>query len=131
MQQHGSSPASAEADFCFCIHPGCPNWIMGTFDLRIVKIDHSDHKDFDNFIYFHDSHKKFLDMVECGNLSPPSVLEHAVREFAKALSKKFTLYLDSFQDELIKYSMKNTSRKIRLDANHRYELYGALVAKNE
>jgi hypothetical protein len=74
MHQEGSSPASAEADFCFCLHPGCPNWIMGTFDLRIVKKDHPDHRDIDNFTSFHESHIKFLDMVKSGDLSPPSVL---------------------------------------------------------
>jgi hypothetical protein len=36
---------------------------MGPFDLRIVKRDHSDHKEVDNFTSFKDSHEKLLAMV--------------------------------------------------------------------
>jgi hypothetical protein len=74
MDQQGNHPASVEADFWFCLYPGCPNRIMGPFDPRIVRRDHSDHKDIDNFTSFQDAHKKFLDMVECEDLSPPSKL---------------------------------------------------------
>jgi hypothetical protein len=63
---------------------------MGTFDLRIVRRDHSDHKDIDNFISFHESHLKFLGMVESRELSPPSALEQAVEVLAKVLNEKFT-----------------------------------------
>jgi hypothetical protein len=59
------------------------------------------------------------------------LLEQAVGALADALVKKFTKSLGSFKDEIIKYSMKNTSRQIRLETSHRYELYGALVAKDE
>jgi hypothetical protein len=71
MDQQGIYPASVEADFWFCLHPGCPNRIMRPFDLRIVKRDHSDHKDVDNFTSFHDTHIKLLAMVENGDLGPP------------------------------------------------------------
>jgi hypothetical protein len=76
--------------------------------------DHSDHTDLKNFTSFQEAHKKFLAMVENGDLRPPSVLEQAVDTLAKALDKKVTKYLGSFQDELIKYSLENTSRKIKL-----------------
>jgi hypothetical protein len=119
-----------EADFWFCIHPGCRNQIVGPFDHRIVKRDHSNHTDINNFTTFHESCIKFLEMVERGELSPPYLLEQAVRALANVLHKKFTIYLDSFEDALLGYSIKNTSRKIRLAINHRFQLYGALVAKD-
>jgi hypothetical protein len=59
------------------------------------------------------------------------LLEQAVGALADALNKKFNLYLGSLKDALIKYSMKNTYRKIRLETNHRFELYGALVTNDE
>jgi hypothetical protein len=104
---------------------------MGLWDPSIVTSYHSDHPDMNNFASFHKSHIKFLAMVESGYLSPPYLLDQEVEARAKALNEKFTQYLYSMKNELIRYSMKNTSRKIGIETNHRYELYGALVAKNE
>jgi hypothetical protein len=114
MYQQGSSLASAEADFWFCLHPGCLNGIMGPFDPWIVMRDHPDHSDVKNFASFHHSHLKFLGMVERRELSPPSALEQAVEVLAKELNEKFTQYVGSLKDELIKYSMNNTPEKLNL-----------------
>jgi hypothetical protein len=63
---------------------------MGSYDLRIVKKDHSDHTDVKNFASFYDFHIEFLAMVERGDLSPPSALVQAVGALSKALNEKFT-----------------------------------------
>jgi hypothetical protein len=71
MYQQGSSQDSVKADLWFCLHPGCPNRIIGTFDPRIVMRAHSDHQELKNFRTFNESHLEFLAMVESGDLSSP------------------------------------------------------------
>jgi hypothetical protein len=68
---------------------------MGPWDPRVVKRDHTDHTDVKNFTSFHDSHIEFLAKVQCGDLSPPSVLVQTVGALAKDLNKKFTKHLGS------------------------------------
>jgi hypothetical protein len=80
---------------------------MGPWDPRIVKRDHSDHTDVNNFLSFHDSHIKFSALVESGDLSPPEMLEQSVGALADELNKNLTLYLGTLKDAVIKYSMEN------------------------
>jgi hypothetical protein len=85
-----------------------------SFDPDIVMRDHSDHKEVDNFSSFHKSHVRFLAMVESGKLSSPEELEQSVVALADALNKKFTLYIGTLKDEVIKYSMKKHPEKFDL-----------------
>jgi hypothetical protein len=67
-------PSSLEVDFWFCLYPSCRNCIIGPFDPKIVKRDHSDHNSMDYFTSFLDSYEKFLAMAKT-ELRPPWVLE--------------------------------------------------------
>jgi hypothetical protein len=103
-----------ESEFWFCVHPGCPNWIIRHFDPRIVNQDHADHTDMKNFTSFNDSHKKLLAMVESGKLSPPYLLEQAVGKLADDFNKKVAVHLGTLKDAILKYSMNIHPEKFNM-----------------
>jgi hypothetical protein len=106
MDYKGGIPSSEEVDFWFCHYPSCRNRIIGPVDPKMVRRDHSDHNSMDNFATFLESHEKFLAMVKTEALRPPWVLEKEVVTLGDALIKKFTIEIDKYKDEMIKYSIK-------------------------